>query len=364
MNTDELINWLLESDEPVIRYKTYHELSNHTDESIENQLRKELTSSEIVQKWLNKPEYDKDQIEEYLNEDDTDFIRRFWKIFHGSKATCAENYLYKLKQLGLNSSFKEYDTLVKALVPALEKAKNYPIQIPLSFISKLLSGIGYYSLVKDNYDKRIHLMYDKLQETGFDIYLNPKEATFKFPSRWGHALVKPEYIVDDQLLFPNLYDLFVFSQLKLEKLEIWTKIEKIIEIIFDERYQRLKEGFGYGLYSNGKVYAIGYKIGLPGFFKFDSSQIDGTFLLKVFLMSYLPSATKKPWFKQSIKFLEQFKTDRGTYNFPNKILKESTSGYFIKGAYMGLSENRRSKNAKELESTFWMLAIKKWGLLR
>jgi len=34
-------------------------------------------------------------------------------------------------------------------------------------------------------------------------------------------------------------------------------------------------------------------------------------------------------------------------------------GYWILGAYMGLGENRRRRVWGELESTFWMMKIKK-----
>ena len=77
------------------------------------------------------------------------------------------------------------------------------------------------------------------------------------------------------------------------------------------------------------------------------------------LMSNVPSARKHPWFQESIERLEQYRTDQDTYIFPRSFLQERPSGYWVTGAYMGLEQNRRKKAALELESTFWMLKIKK-----
>ncbi len=47
-------------------------------------------------------------------------------------------------------------------------------------------------------------------------------------------------------------------------------------------------------------------------------------------------------------------------NQQNKgYLIERPSGYWVLGAYMGLGENRRVKKWAEIESTFWMMKIRK-----
>jgi hypothetical protein len=58
-------------------------------------------------------------------------------------------------------------------------------------------------------------------------------------------------------------------------------------------------------------------------------------------------------------YLESYCTNNGTYIFPRSHLQERAIGYWVTGAYMGLEENRRKNMAIELESTFWMLKIKK-----
>ncbi len=64
-------------------------------------------------------------------------------------------------------------------------------------------------------------------------------------------------------------------------------------------------------------------------------------------------------FDMGLAHFETYRTERGTYLFPRHDLQERTSGYWVTGAYMGLKESRRPKRVLELESTFWMLRVKK-----
>lgn len=59
-----------------------------------------------------------------------------------------------------------------------------------------------------------------------------------------------------------------------------------------------------------------------------------------------------------MRHLEGFETDQGTYIFPKRYLTDNKStGYWVHGSRMGLGENRRHRQWREIESTFWMLAI-------
>jgi hypothetical protein len=68
---------------------------------------------------------------------------------------------------------------------------------------------------------------------------------------------------------------------------------------------------------------------------------------------------KYAWTRGALESLEQFRTPHGTYIFPKAFLQERSREYWIKAYYLGLGENRRRKLAMELESTYWMLLIKK-----
>ena len=258
----------MESDEPVIQYRTFCELSADKNKSLEKRLREELIQCSLVQKWLNQLEFTEDQIAEYLSVDDhRKFIGRFFSLFHGSTPKQADNYLYKLHQLGLDSSFKEFDDLIKKIVLGVEGGDKSLI----SSLATIFSGIGYYAIVKDYYDRRLQLLAETVKNTDFNIYRNRDRVKF-------------EYIVDNQFLLPQTYDLFAFVELKSENEGLRVEIDKIIEAIVDERYQKLNKNFGYGFFFNRSWNSIGYKIDLPGFFDFSTFKLEKDFLRKVYLV--------------------------------------------------------------------------------
>jgi len=72
------------------------------------------------------------------------------------------------------------------------------------------------------------------------------------------------------------------------------------------------------------------------------------------------SARNSQWFKEGLERLEGYRTPQGTYSFPRDLLIEKKNSYFFYGgAHMGLGEDRRLAKVLELESTFWMMKIKK-----
>ena len=65
------------------------------------------------------------------------------------------------------------------------------------------------------------------------------------------------------------------------------------------------------------------------------------------------------WFFHNGNPIVRYRTHRGTYLFPKEYLKEKRNSYFITGAHMGFGENRRKELALKIESSFWMMKIKK-----
>jgi hypothetical protein len=75
-------------------------------------------------------------------------------------------------------------------------------------------------------------------------------------------------------------------------------------------------------------------------------------------MSHFRPAVQSGWFKKCLNHLEEFRTPSGTYCFPSNYLIDKKDGFYVLGGMMGL-EDKRTKKSLELESTFWMLLIKK-----
>ena len=65
------------------------------------------------------------------------------------------------------------------------------------------------------------------------------------------------------------------------------------------------------------------------------------------------------WFENSMKQIEEFRTEEGTYSFPEEWLSECGKGYWIGGEYMAFDARHGRANAIEVESTFRVLSIRK-----
>ena len=62
-----------------------------------------------------------------------------------------------------------------------------------------------------------------------------------------------------------------------------------------------------------------------------------------------------------LRRLEEHRTERRTYCFPPDYPQEEREGYYIRGYHMGLGEDRRKRQAVEIESTFRALKIQELG---
>ena len=359
----DLINWLLENGGPIIRYKTVTELATDQTKYDVKKLRSDLLKSEIVQKWLQlKPK------------------SKLYGIYalHHSRSSIYENLMNKLIQLGLNSTFKAYDNFAQETLEILRTLMNpsdiffkqFFISLILSFLCR--SGYENEELVRQALDRRFDALKDFVQLKSLDFYVDPSEFP-RLPKIRRHDIVNPDLYSDGKSRFPFIHDIWAFSGILKSKLyqDKTELIENIIKRILTKEYQNLKKGYGIVVESPTKAYGMGWSVHLPFFqnpnqldFSATSLKVIGDsnpsyFLQRIYLMSHFPSARKNNWFIACVKRLESYKTEKGTYLLPKSCLTERPSGYWVIGAYMGLGENRRKKNWSEIESTFWMMKIKR-----
>jgi len=363
MSDADLINWLLENGGPIIRYKTVTELATDQTNFDMKKLRSDLLKSKIVQKWLQlKP------------------VSKLYGIYalHHSKSSVYENLMNKLIQLGLNSTFKAYDEYAQESLEILRTLMNpnniFFKQFFMSLILSFLCRSGYENeeLVRQALNRRFDALKDFVQLKSLDFYVDPSEFP-RLPKIRRYDIVNPDLYSDGKSRFPFIHDIWAYSRILKsnfyqDKTEL---IEKIIKRILTKEYQNLKKGYGIVVESPTKAYGMGWSVHMPFFtnpnqldFSPTSLKIIGKstpsyFLQRLYLMSHFLSAREKNWFITCVKRLESYKTEKGTYLLPKSCLIERPSGYWVTGAYMGLGENRRVKKWAEIESTFWMMKIKR-----
>lgn len=346
MNEREIIGWLLENGGPAIRYRVATELLD--DSASVNS--KELLESSLINGWLERlaPETGFNQL-------------------HGSKPTVYENAMGKLTQLGCRSGMPPFDERVRPfrdwLAQTMEDTRGWSwMPFQRMIVGGFLAVAGYHSdpVVVQQMARRLDVLHQFARQKDYDIYVDRSDYPGIPAGFRDKPLVNPSLYPGGEERFPSIYDVHALAHLTGDG-DAQQQIDTVINYVLHPDYQAFPEGYGIMRAEKRKYYAIGWSVHLPGYFGFDDlSGWDARQLVqRVVLMAHFPTARVHRWFQESLSHLETYCTARGTYVFPRPYLREDRSGYWVTGAYMGLEENRRSKRALELESTFWMLKIKK-----
>jgi hypothetical protein len=185
----------------------------------------------------------------------------------------------------------------------------------------------------------------------------------KIPKNWKNNVhfINRELTDAYGFCYPSIYDIVSLHKLyELKDSEINKKIDAIIEYISNDDYNsKIADGYGIVIV-DGRYYGMGWDTKYPGWFDLPDYMKTGNVYKLLFFAEYIskyPIAVKTKWFASLLDYLEEYKTENGTYIFPAEWLKEST-GYAVLGHHVSFGENRRKKNWREIESTFYMLLLK------
>ncbi|MFC1921240.1 hypothetical protein ACFLYQ_05925 [Chloroflexota bacterium] len=358
MNDEELINWLLTNGGPVIRYRTATELMATPGSVDIGLLRKELLSSALVKSWFEHA-----------------IPSLAFNYIHGSKATTFENVMGKLTDLGLRRGVPEFDQYTLPYRKWLsENVNRPPAHISSIFIRTLIAAF----LARAGYNdepavgtvlrNRLETIHDFVRQGSYDIYVDPADYPQMPRSFQKKPLINPMLSRDGNLSLPLIYDIIGLAAYLPEygTEDDWVKATTIFKYVLNDQYQKLHPGYGILRTKNGRYYAIGWAVWLPGSFGdpsyetrrgWSSLRILGAFIQRLILMGQFSAAIRHPWFVNSMNHLQGLKTENGTYLFPRSYLPEKPIGYWVTGARMALEENRRKGLALVLESTFWMMKL-------
>ena len=359
MNEKELYTWLMDNGGPVIRYRTATELMI-PDKSLDIQaLQNDMMQSRQVQKWLDRlvPPV-------FLLKEPTDITP--WVLqsgimdIHGSQPTRLENSLAKLADFGLKKGISELDRRTqpyrKWLAEIAERpVKNVFIKFSPGILASFLARAGYVDEQAVGYTlkKRLNMIYDFTRKGDYDIYI-PNKYLRKLP------LIKLELSPGGDCYLPLIYDIVGWAAYLPEygTKQDRAKADTIIEYIFNEKYQEFPLGYGIMGDGTGRTWSLGWSVHLPRYFGApDKKNVNKSVVQMISLLINFKAARQHAWFKESMNYLESFRTEKGTYIFPSDYLEEKTNGYWVLGYHMGLEETRRRN--LEVESTFWMAKFHK-----
>jgi len=349
MNRKELIDWLFENGDAIIRYRTATELANDKADYNISSLRTKLMNTPKAHYWMK-----------CLKD------KRRLNYIHGSYDYCFENAMGKLIFMGIKAGFNKLEdsskSYVKWLKESLETESDEPIENPIDYfyqnlIASFLSASGFKDIepVHTFVRERIKMIYNFTKKNNFSIFANKSNYKGISSAFDNYLLIDPDLYKEGKFKLPWIHDLLSFSAFYKE---FPKEIDQIISYILDNNYQNFPENYGIVMAGVKRYTVLGWNVWLPGNFGFDIDEFHKqNIITRMILMSPFKVARDSKWYRSCIQHLEQFKQLDGTYLFPKEYLKEQNNSYFITGSHMGLGENRRSKDGLALESTFWMLKL-------
>ncbi len=353
MGNYELIAWLIDDGGPSIKYRTLVELAADEGSATVRKAGQALMESSLVHNWL-----------EYLTPD-TGFTG-----IHNGKPEAFENVVGKLACLGLCRGCAELDRRVKPFVSWLSdqvQSPADPLHPPFGLFLKTIVASGLHQVgygddeaVASVLNNRLDVLSEFAVGADYSIYADKSEYRGIPAGFRARSLVRPDLISHSHSSLPWIHDVFALARTYREETEVVTRkqIEHVVGYTLDPRYQKLPEGYGI-VKAGRRYYVMGWDVKLPGFLDHSyTAQSASRLVQRMELMAYFPVVVSHTWFKTCLNHLETFRRDDGTYLFPRQYLREDATGYWVTGAYMGLEEQRRSRKALTLESTFRMLCVK------
>jgi hypothetical protein len=332
--------WLLANGGPIVRYRTATELLGDTRGIDLARLRAELLASDEVQRWLG-----------YLGTGPV----------HHSKDEAAENAMAKLLEYGLRAGLTAFDE--KAL-PYCDCGPGGRYERDALIIAPFLIRAGYWSQpgVAGWFGARLDALHCTAQAASYDFLMSASERAALPASARDKQTYKLSFDpVGDETPLPSCYDLYAMCYYPHADAEAWRKIEAIVGYLIDPRFQTTPGGYIWDS-ARRQHYAAGrgFLATLPGFGRVPPEPGEVARLVMFLeMMAHSVSGSQSEWFRGYLAHLEGFRTPEGTYCFPGEYLKERRGGgyYLYSGAHMGLGENRRARQALEIESTFRMQRI-------
>lgn len=336
----EMYTFLYEYGNPIIKNEAAIHLGIHTDE-----LRLSMVRCPEVQYWIECLHY---------------FITK--PQVHNGTDTCFENAMHKLLSYGVNESddrrIREVNAFILKILENKHDNKYFFDSVNATILASWLAGMGYTGkIVTGILKERVDAVYSFVKKKDYNIYTDPKGYPAIPKARAMHPLVKPEAYENNVWRLPTIHDIFAYIQLSgiVKDEQVQQKIDVILEYIFDERYQRLYNGYGLMLVPPNKYYSMGWSMHLCRYF--ENGQTDNSAIVwQMALMSNFMKARETEWFKNNLEYLGSFEKD-GLYEFPASLLREEKNRYYVLGYHMGLGETKKNKLRIKLESTAWMLRI-------
>ena len=345
------IDFLLESADEPIRYRVLREFVK--DERAAKEIEVEFLENAVVALWLKnlKPETPP----------------QHHSMEHGSFDFCLENALLKAVQLGLHGRLPQMVNAVQYYIDKIETATTDGANRSntLGIIENLLTLADVnHAVLRKNMLASLDELYNFVCMGNYDIYISDaeREKLKAVPAIWKNRNFINRSLVEKYgYCYPLIYDIVGLHKLNgTISAETDKKINAVIEYIStDEFHNKISDGYGILIAGDKKYYSMGWDPKYPGWFDVVHYMENVNAPKLLFFAQYIsryPLARKTKWFSDLLEYLEKYRSSHDIYAFPAEWLKEK-QGYAVQGNHISFGENRRKKNWREIESTFYMLIL-------
>ncbi len=370
----ENIQWLVENGGPAIKLRMMNESMIEKDSYNAGELVEELMQIEKVRTTLTYFDKFKDFKSMPNN--------KLYAFVHNCYEDCFEMFMPFFTKLGF-----------KAGMPILDEKVEYMRDVYLYLITPNESGVLHWSHVHglsiilylleagycnndivDYIAARINKVYKIAEIQEFDFYETDPSKIRQRPKIWKVTPVLKDIHNCEmgEVPLPTINTLMGMLYLYnyITDKETKKKIDDIVNYIIDPRYQKTRGDYGIHWFEDKAYHASAGGVCLP---LYENDVLIGnekySFLNIINLMSYSPIALGTEWFLKCMDFLEQYKTERDTYIFPDDFLYHTFirpanpsvvySAYISKDVLPKIKRSERRSYAIELISTFFVLLMKK-----
>lgn len=302
----ENIQWLIANGGPAIKLRMMNEGLIEKDAYDVEKLIDELLQIEKVRTAFTYF----DKFKEYKSIP----LNTLYSFIHNCYEDCYEMFMPFLVNHGFKAGMPVFDEKVGYM----REVYQYLMTLGGAYVGPIVMYMleaGYYDDDMLDYMKRfLDKIYNTARQQCFDIYEtdSSKIRYSKLPKEWKDKPILKDIHVNGELTVPTIYHVrYIIDIYKyVDDKEIKEKIDTVIKYILHPQYQKLRGDYGYGWFYNKAYYACSSGVSLP---LYEGNNFGKT----VFeLMSNSPIALGTEWFRKCMDFLEQYKTERGTYIFP------------------------------------------------
>ena len=243
--------------------------------------------------------------------------------------------------------------LEKLLALKTSRTDLHPFtDFPITLVASLLSLTDYAGTreVSGVIARRRDAIHSFVHEGRYDIYVPWRENPPRHAK--GRPLIDPQIYNTGAFCLPWHHDLHLFGGLTEGERNADPKIRSIIDYVLAPEFESLLPEYGMIATAPRRYMVSGWRPRLP-----EPGQAGSEGLLaSLLMMAPFSAARRSDWFAAGLGYPDRFRSGP-TYDLPKELIRERSPGYWPWNR-MRLEE-RRTRSAHTLESTFWALKIRK-----